>query len=279
MCGMAVLPPGWSHEERALDTMVLILGDQGTLTLEEEGTVLPVAPSHLTLLRADTVHRGLKPTSDKTRYFWLHFKTGPGVRVIPEKEALQILENPEITGSRLGNALLLPGSLKIEGSQRLKDRFQELLNEYEDRSFTALKYQAMTRLLLISINEMVIEAFSSEKKSVRTGLISTMIRHIYEDLGDPGFCVKKLASDLGYNPEYLNRYFKRMMETTLKSYIIEKRIELALRYICETSLSLGEISRKTGFASYRNFVRQFKLRTGRLPGEYRSRYLLMNINH
>ena len=279
MCGMAILPPGWSHQRRMLDTMVLIIGDRGSLVLKEDDTDLVIEPSSIILLRADQFHEGIRPTVEKTRYFWLHFSVPAKTSVISEKEALQIVKSPEIAKSRLSRGLLLPNSIKIELCQKLKDQFQEMLNEYQNRSFTELKYQMMAQLLLINLNELVFKTLSQNSRSLRSGLVNIMIQSIYENLADPDFSVKSLAYDLGYNSEYLNRHFKGIMSITLKSYIIDKRIELARRYLCETSMSLSEISDKTGFSSYRNFVRQFKLRTDQLPSEYRSRFLLMHINH
>ncbi|MEW6982477.1 helix-turn-helix domain-containing protein [Colwelliaceae bacterium 6471] len=47
------------------------------------------------------------------------------------------------------------------------------------------------------------------------------------------------------------------------------RLELAISYVCDTTLSLGEISYLLGFSSSSAFQRAFKRWTGAAPGQYR----------
>lgn len=106
-----------------------------------------------------------------------------------------------------------------------------------------------------------------------------MIQRIHESLSDQSFSVKGLAYELGYSGDYLNRHFKNIMNRTLKDYILDKRVELSIRYVTDTDLSIAEIAARTGFSSYRNFIRQFILRKDMQPSEYRRRHRLMRITN
>ena len=58
--------------------------------------------------------------------------------------------------------------------------------------------------------------------------------------------------------------------TQYKSLLNEVRLELALYYLENTTLSLDQISYELGYAEARSFYRSFKQWTGRTAGSYRN---------
>jgi AraC-type DNA-binding domain-containing proteins len=281
-CGMAILPPGWKHHRRNMDTTVLILGEQGEIELEEEGVPIKVGEGSFCILSAGRTHQGLNPCAEKIRYFWLHIQTAAPPKKNPEGEALQILSNREIARTRLSNSLLLPASMKLDNPGKLRERFQALLEAQERGSFTPHAFQYLSRLLLIAFNETVIDSFPEPADPGHgevSGLVGTMIQRIHENLSDQSFSVKGLAYELGYSGDYLNRHFKGIMNRTLKDYILDRRVDLSVRYVTDTDLPIAEIAARAGFSSYRNFIRQFILRKDLQPSEYRRRHRLMHITN
>lgn len=277
-CGMAILPAGWQHHQRTMDVSVFILGEQGELDLELEGRPLRIGPGTCCLLPAGCCHRGTRPAGGKVRYFWLHFQTGPAPARLPADEARQILGDPGIAGQRLAGALLLPDSFRPANPGPLREQFQQLLAAWQTGCHTPVAFHCLARLLLIAANQALMDASRQLPRTGPSGLVSLMLGHIHEHLSDPGYSVKALAHGLGYNTDYLNRHFKQLMHQTLKDYLQQQRLELAVRHLRDSNLPLAEVARQAGFATYRNFVRQFALRKGLVPSEFRRRHRQMHIS-
>lgn len=68
---------------------------------------------------------------------------------------------------------------------------------------------------------------------------------------------------------YFSTFFKRMNGISVWDYITGKRIELAMKYLSETDLSVIDISGRCGFNNIANFNRSFRMLTHMSPREYR----------
>ena len=79
-----------------------------------------------------------------------------------------------------------------------------------------------------------------------------------------------LASKCFYNPSYFSRLFKQKFHMSLTEYVTRKRIENAIWLLCSTTLSVDEISQKTGFVDRSTFYAAFSRITGTTPAQYRS---------
>lgn len=85
----------------------------------------------------------------------------------------------------------------------------------------------------------------------------------------------KIAEKLGMSLRNLQR---RLNEkgNSFKDILEDTRKKLALDYIKQTHLSLGEVSYLIGFSNLSNFNRAFKRWTGTTPGEYRNKSIEEN---
>ena len=70
-------------------------------------------------------------------------------------------------------------------------------------------------------------------------------------------------------PYYISSIFKKVTGHGLLDYISKKRIDKAKELLCSTSLSLEEISGRTGFNSVRTFMRTFVKYESVTPGKYK----------
>ncbi len=67
------------------------------------------------------------------------------------------------------------------------------------------------------------------------------------------------------------RYFKSRTRKSFSVFIIELRVGYACKLLAEKSMSIKEICFESGFNSFTNFNKQFKLLKGMQPNEYRKR--------
>lgn len=90
---------------------------------------------------------------------------------------------------------------------------------------------------------------------------------------DPAFQWKigEIAEELYLSKSYLQKIYKIFFNKSIIEEMIEFRLEMAKRLLEETQLTVTEISRKCGYASYNYFVRQFRTNVGCTPMEYREK--------
>ena len=78
-----------------------------------------------------------------------------------------------------------------------------------------------------------------------------------------------LCSLVHINRTTLNRKFREQVGFTAIEYLIRYRIKIACEALSHTNLSLSEIAEAVGFRYDTYFIKQFTLKTGQTPTEYR----------
>lgn len=86
--------------------------------------------------------------------------------------------------------------------------------------------------------------------------------HLQEDIS-----LEQLSETFYLNSTYISRQFKKHTGLTLRSYMLDRRVELAKSCLSE-GLSLSEACYQSGFADYSNFIRSFTKIAGISPGKY-----------
>lgn len=84
--------------------------------------------------------------------------------------------------------------------------------------------------------------------------------------------VQFYANEMGMSTKKLNRITQELMNKPVKTYINDSLILEIKRFLMNTSLSIKEISYKTGFEDPTNFVKYFKKYTELTPIDFRKRY-------
>ena len=78
-----------------------------------------------------------------------------------------------------------------------------------------------------------------------------------------------VAETLYLSPTYFSRLFKQRTNCTFSTWLAERRILRAQRYLEETTLSIADIATQVGYQEANSFTRLFKQTTGLSPTEYR----------
>ncbi len=81
--------------------------------------------------------------------------------------------------------------------------------------------------------------------------------------------VDNVANAVNLSVSQLNRLFKKEFNTTVYSYILNCRIEMAKSLLKGTAMSISQISDKLNFADEHYFSNIFKKKTSMTPSEYR----------
>jgi AraC-like DNA-binding protein len=79
----------------------------------------------------------------------------------------------------------------------------------------------------------------------------------------------KVASICGYSPSYFSRSFRKYFGINFVQYLQQVRLDNAKQLLKSSSMTVAEISEKTGFQSLSYFSTIFKRETGLSPNQYR----------
>lgn len=81
--------------------------------------------------------------------------------------------------------------------------------------------------------------------------------------------LSEVAKSVGLNEYKLKRGFKETFQTTVFGYLTEQRLQLARRYLLDTTKTAAEVAYELGYASPQHFNNAFKKSFGHTPDSIR----------
>ena len=103
-------------------------------------------------------------------------------------------------------------------------------------------------------------------------IIDVVVRYIEENYNKE-IGLNDAAAIVFITPNYLSELFSREKGCSFKEYIIQKRIEIAKKLLCDLEYSIGDIAKKIGYGDEKHFSKLFKKYTGVTPSEFRKLFL------
>lgn len=105
-------------------------------------------------------------------------------------------------------------------------------------------------------------SLASYSKTVRDAILFINI-----NLCEPLSTVN-VATAQNISPNYLSSQFKKEVGATISEYIRKKRIDMAIKLLNTTDLSIQEIASRVGIEDASYFSKQFKKQIGMSPAKY-----------
>lgn len=100
------------------------------------------------------------------------------------------------------------------------------------------------------------------------GIIRYMQEHLEEEVS-----LSVLAEEFHLSSQYISQLFKNEIGVNFLTYLTNIRMEKAKKLLLSTSLSIAEVSEKSGYGDYRVFTKVFKKTEGVTPSQYRRDFL------
>lgn len=100
--------------------------------------------------------------------------------------------------------------------------------------------------------------------------LSKLQQAIEEHLGDESFSVQQLSEIMAMDRTVLYRRMQQLTNTSPSVYIKQIRMNVAERLLRETTMTVSDIARQTGFSTAKYFSSAFKETFGKTPLEYRA---------
>lgn len=157
--------------------------------------------------------------------------------------------------------------------RELDDYFEQAYKEYcsqdlcYEMSLKSLVYRIMT-LILCYNREKLFGNRNFSKLTSEFDRIKPVIYHIDSRYADKLY-IGQLSKIINMSSFHFCRYFKRVTGMSPTEYINKVRIDMALKYLVDSDLTITEINEKAGFCSINYFDEVFKKRKGLSPVEFR----------
>ncbi len=173
--------------------------------------------------------------------------------------------NREVVAIRLVNEFVQLGQLlgvNITQFEELKQIYVKVLYTYHPQELEQLLLEQFVQPITKSSQEITEQEFKS--------LSEKMIHIIYSEY-DRDLSLDMVADRLHYNPNYLSNVFKKETGENFGDFIQNYRLEIAKKWLTETTLSVKEIAERLKYRNSQNFIRFFKKKESVTPGEYRKK--------
>lgn len=156
-----------------------------------------------------------------------------------------------------------------ENNERFKEVFnsESLIWEKLAQFETILDAGNWIKNIIGSIHE-----YLCNKSVNRNRLIAEEVKKYIENNYIKNTNLEKIAADLYYSPNYLNRVFKQETGETIYDFAMRYRIEKAKEMLLEPKSKFYEVSETLGYSNPAYFSYVFKKYTGFTPKYYKGRY-------
>lgn len=187
------------------------------------------------------------PTRHHWYHLWVHMN-GTGVASL---------------GKLIGLPNLLPQTVTLADVRQYFDTiFENLADEGHRQS---LQVGLAAHQLLVAMALAVEHGQTSEVRDAIQIARAYIESHYGENIR-----VESVAAEVSLSTSQLIRLFRQHLSTTPHNYLMRYRITKAKELLAETTLGVGEISRRVGFSSESNFSYRFSRMVGQSPSAYRS---------
>ncbi len=165
-----------------------------------------------------------------------------------------------------------------EIQEKLKNMFQEMLNEYNKNTpYKEFILQGMLFKLLTTIYENKLDANVTEYKKPLSKPILETIYYI-ENNYELSLTLEKVAKTFHFSAGHFSRLFISSLGISFTEYLSNVRIRHAKRLLIQTSKSIMEIALEIGYCNGDYFSSRFKSKTGMTPSEFRNNVKNKTLN-
>lgn len=191
------------------------------------------------------------------------FENPEGMGVLSTNPLTNIKYHFCITAALLARHCI-EGGMEMELAYRISDVYISKLDHCHDIA-SVVKWHEKMLFDFTGRMHMKNTNFTTSKS------IQDAIEYIYKNVREP-LSLNEIASVVSLSPCYLSRLFIKETGTSIKDYILDKKIEKAQNLLKYSDYSNAEISQFLSFASQSHFTSTFKRLTGMTPKKYKELY-------
>ena len=100
------------------------------------------------------------------------------------------------------------------------------------------------------------------------------VQYMQEHFFESDMCIDRICRHAYVSRSSLQRYFAQRFDTSPKQYILNLRMEMAVRLLTENEMTIAEVANACGFQDAKYFSRIFRQTYGTSPSQLRLRTLI-----
>ena len=153
----------------------------------------------------------------------------------------------------------------IEDASFLNHLFYDINREFSQKKLF-YEYLCTSKMIELIFNIIRIKSslFTEYSKEKTDDILLYIQNNCSDELSNA-----KIADVFGYHANYINRLIRQNTGMSLHKYVIQCRLDKALRMLQDTDMSIGQISELAGFPDMTNFSKTFRQHIGISASDYR----------
>lgn len=275
VAGKTFFRAGDIHERRVLKNVFdIILVSQGRLYLQDGEDRYSLGKNEFVILAPNRLHYGFRPCDEDTIIYWMHFETTNEVnRLAQPKMTIRKKASRKKYYQKDHFNLYLPVHNRLSDldQEHVVKNWQNLMDVDVNHKLRVKKFSrpqvdhlVEQQLFLNVVASLYVQSSIDPQDNLATQVYNYIEAHYNQS-----FSLTEIAKHFSYSKLYIIQSMKRAYGQTPQKIHQQIRLENAERLLVESSYSVEEISDRLGYASSSYFIKQFKLKYGRPPLEYR----------
>lgn len=132
------------------------------------------------------------------------------------------------------------------------------------------KISEITAMLMDSIEYTTISE-ENETEETEEDFAKSVTKIIEKEFSNPDFCIQSITNHFGITASYFGKKFKRHFDTSFNHYLLERRLNHAIKLLKETDYTNEKIAFLCGFNSRTYFLTIFKKTLGMSPKDFKNK--------
>lgn len=174
-----------------------------------------------------------------------------------------------IINTGLASRYAVEGGLELEKAYAISDLYIQKV----DKLTTLDEVYVLQKEMIAHYTAQV--ALSKKQKLYSKPIIQS-IEYIQSHITEP-IKLKDMAAYVGLNTNYLSTLFKKETMQTPASYIMLRKVEIAINMLKHSEESYSQIASSLAFSSQSHFTKVFREHTGYTPRKYRMLFYKQSI--
>lgn len=267
--GVTVQERGDQHPNRKqIGVFDLLIVERGCLFIGEDDRRWSLAAGQTLLLLPDRYHYSVKPSEDKTVFYWIHFQA---VGEWQESEQDHASINQDMHYNRF---LTSPYSLHLqkawtlpypEQAFRLIRTLNKTGGERQSSAFWTQQqtFEELLRMMDLRQND----SYTSPSVTLAEKTEAFIKNNFRTEITS-----KTIVDALNFHYNYITRCMKQVYGMTPIDYLSKYRLEQAKLLLLKTEWPVAEIARHVGFENVPYFSNCFTNQMGMPPTKFRKQY-------
>ena len=195
--------------------------------------------------------------------------------------ALRIMQDDELLGYVLIGPFRDPKTKAADlmHIEKLAQKYELSEKKLKNNYFKIAPFSKNIEFSLKTLCSVLFEYMENKNCLFRTRSIFSMqiLPYLKKNLRD-SLTIDLLCKNFSVSQKMLYRIFHENTGMTPKEYILNLRIEEALKLIIQSDQSIAQIADNTGFSDYSYFIKIFKYHIGNSPSYYRKRSIEADLS-